>query len=54
MIKIEITAEDYFVATSLYDLGNMIEETDILDEAYNNGNGIEFKKDKYSVKISKL
>lgn len=34
MIKIEITAEDYYIADAMRDLSNQIEGNDLLDEVY--------------------
>ena len=39
MVKVTITCEDYYVADSLFNLGGIIESTDIMDDAYE-GNGV--------------
>lgn len=41
MIKIEIIAEDYYIADGMFDLARQIENEDLLDELYD---GIEDKK----------
>ena len=39
MVKVTITCEDYYVADSLFNLGGIIESTDIKGNAYE-GNGV--------------
>ncbi len=41
MIKVEIIAEDYYIADGMFDLVRQIEGEDLLDEVYD---GIESKK----------
>lgn len=41
MIKIEITAEDYYITDGMFDLVRQIQNEDLLDEVYD---GIEDKK----------
>lgn len=41
MIKVEIVAEDYYIAEGMFDLVRQIEGDDLLDELYD---GIENKK----------